>query len=98
MEALDFSCNTFSGFSKNTLIEITHDYPEWKRYENYFMSDIATSKLIDINDFFINPDIDKSPAIKKYLNGKDPLWEEEEYLKEAKELYFENEEMRLSYR
>jgi uncharacterized phage-associated protein len=100
MEALDFSCETFGKFSKDSLIEITHDYPEWKRYKNYFENGMGLSKpskLVNINDFFSNPKIEDSPALQKYFNGVDPLYEDEDYLKCIKEFCLENEAIRNEY-
>jgi uncharacterized phage-associated protein len=97
MEALEFSCTTFGKYAKNELVDITHDYPEWKRYQSYFKNPLASSKLVNINDFFSNPDINESPALQKYFYGKDPLFEEEDYLKEAKQFYLENEGISNEY-
>ena len=33
-QVLDFVIDTFGSFSPFELVEITHDYPEWKRWEN----------------------------------------------------------------
>lgn len=35
-----------------TLSEISHEFPEWKKYESAFNKGILSSSLININDFF----------------------------------------------
>jgi hypothetical protein len=51
-----------------------------------------------MDDFFKNPDIDNSPALQKYFNGVDLLYEEDDYLKAVKEFYYNGEELRNAYR
>jgi hypothetical protein len=77
-------------FFKKRLVDISHDYPEWKRYKAIFDQNDNSSKNIVIDDFFKNPDINDSPAIKKFFGGIDPLYKDEEYLEEAKKFYFES--------
>jgi hypothetical protein len=86
IRSLDFSIETFRGID---LVEISHDYPEWKRYKELFDSRMISSRPIKIDDFFTNPDIQDSPAIQKYFCGNDPLYEDDDYLNEAKKYYFE---------
>ena len=77
-------------FYRKKLIDISHDYPEWKRYKALFDKNDNSSKNIIMDDFFKNPDTNDSPAIKKYFGGIDPLYKDEEYLAEAKKFYFES--------
>jgi hypothetical protein len=77
-------------FYDKKLIDISHDYPEWKRYKAIFEQNDNSSKNIVMDDFFKNPDIKDSPAIKKYFGGIDPLYKDDEYLEEAKKFYFES--------
>jgi hypothetical protein len=87
MSSLDKSIMLF--YNKR-LIDISHDYPEWKRYKAIFEQNDNSSKDIVMDDFFRNPDIKDSPAIKKYFGGIDPLYKDDEYLEEAKRFYFES--------
>jgi len=87
MQSIDKSINIFSG---TYLSDISHDYPEWKRYKDLFDMRLISSKPIKIDDFFRNPDIDDSPAIQKYFGNTDPLHEEDDYLNEAKEFYLQS--------
>jgi hypothetical protein len=89
MNSLDQAINLFSG--KN-LVDISHDYPEWKRFKTFFESNYVSpkTKLIEMDDFFKNPDITDSPAITKYFNNNDPLYKDEEYLEEARQFYLES--------
>jgi len=86
MNSIDKAIELFSG---KELVEISHDYPEWKRYKELFDKRIVSKQPIVIDDFFCNPDINDSPAIKKYFGNTEPLYEDEEYLREAKEFFFQ---------
>jgi uncharacterized phage-associated protein len=91
IKTIDFICEKFGSFTSDILVELTHDYPEWKRYENLFLKEeLAFSAIIKIEDFFTNPDVGTSPALQKYFNGVDPLYEDIEYLNEAKSFYLTN--------
>jgi uncharacterized phage-associated protein len=98
MSALDEVCKIFGRFTVDELIEITHDYPEWKRYEESFNAGITDSELIVVGDFFENPDVKKSPAFTKYFNGIDPLYTDPGLLSILKEVYLESEVIKLAYR
>lgn len=87
MNSLDKSIELFSG---KRLVEISHDYPEWKRFKKLFDEQVISSEAIHMDDFFRNPDVDDSPAIKKYFNGVDPLYKTEDYLNEARQFYQES--------
>ena len=87
MNSLNKSIELFSDIG---LIEISHDYPEWKRYKDFFDYNPNFSQPIVIEDFFKNPDVNDSPAIQKYFNSVDPLYEDEEYLNEAKAFYLQS--------
>jgi uncharacterized phage-associated protein len=98
MSVVDMTVEIFGKFSLQELIHITHDYPEWKRYEDLLNEGLTDGELIYMDDFFKNPDINNSPAIQKYFNGKDPLYENEDYLNEAKEYYKTCEGLRNAYK
>jgi len=87
MKSLDKSIELFSG---KKLVDISHDYPEWKRFKLLFEKKYISSRPIHMEDFFKNPDIKDSPAINKYFNNEDPLYKDENYLKEAKQFYMES--------
>jgi len=87
MQSLDKAMELFLG---KELVEISHDYPEWKRYKELFDQHITSSEIIEMEDFFKNPTIDDSPAINKYFKGVDPLYKDNEYLNEAKQFYLES--------
>jgi uncharacterized phage-associated protein len=97
MEAVDMVVDLFGKFSTKELVEITHDYPEWKRWKEFFAEEITEGELVVIDDFFKNPDIKDSPALQKYFNGTDPLYEEEDYLEEVKAFYNTRESLRNAY-
>lgn len=52
IEALDFSLNEFGKYSPKKLVEITHKYKEWNRFEEY-LKEQDTSFKMNMNDFFI---------------------------------------------
>jgi hypothetical protein len=84
MRSIDFVADTFK--PSMPLVELTHEYPEWKRYKVLFDTR-QTSKIdIMIEDFFTNPDMNNSPYLTKHF-GRDPLYEDEMYLDEAKKFY-----------
>jgi len=87
MQSIDKSISIFSGMK---LSDISHDYPEWKRYKNLFDMKLISSRPIKMDDFFKNPDISDSPAIQKYFGNTDPLYEDDDYLNEAKEFYLQS--------
>jgi hypothetical protein len=87
MKSIDFIANTFDA-SSMPLVELTHEYPEWKRYKKLFENKQTSKMDILIEDFFTNPDINDSPCLKRYF-GRDPLYEDEAYLDEAKKFYLE---------
>lgn len=86
-QVLDFVLKTFGNFLPFELVEITHDYPEWKRWEN-MLSPSNQSIAMDYADFFNNPI--ETPAIDKYFASKDPFEESAENLEIAKSMYLQN--------
>jgi hypothetical protein len=94
MDVINLTCGIFGRFYLYELMDIVQDYPEWKRHKDDLLNGKAQGKLIVIDDFFKNPDIEKSAALLKYFKGVDPLYEEEDYLESVKELYLENEKIK----
>lgn len=71
-------------FGKKTafqLSEISHDYPEWQKYENSLKSGQASRFQMDYEDFFINPSIEQVYTLN----------ENAELLALTKEIYKETE-------
>ncbi len=96
IEALEFSYNNFNKFPEFQLSNITHDYPEWKQYQNYFTNSTPEKKRFPVKPscFFQNPEINKSPYIKKYLNKNDPFADiDAENLECNKQLFLESLEI-----
>ena len=83
--SLDFAMNTFRGID---VVEASHDYPEWSKYKERFEKHLTSREDIDIEDFFKNP-IMKETKYLKTVFYTDPMYEDEEYLKTAKEFYSE---------
>lgn len=82
VEALDFTINKFSKFSKDELVELTHEYDEWKKHEQELKTNNEVN--IDIVDFFSELDISKSKLIKQNFS-EDPFIDDKEYLNDMKE-------------
>jgi len=51
-EALNFAFDTFGHLNYRTLVDETHKYPEWKKFEKLFGYSATKRELIDTNDFF----------------------------------------------
>lgn len=67
--SIDFALENFSKFSQLQLSEITHDYIEWKKHKDKIEKFNVSRVRETIDDFFLNPEIKKSPSIKKYLKS-----------------------------
>jgi len=59
-EALDFSIDNFGHHKTFDLVEITHKYPEWKRFEVSLEDGLTREKII-MEDFFEDTDIENDP-------------------------------------
>jgi len=51
-EALDFAIEKFGHLSKWDLVNETHKYPEWKKFEKDFSSHSGHREIINIDDLF----------------------------------------------
>lgn len=89
-EALDFSLKEFGKYDQFQLSEMTHDYPEWKKYEKQLLnSDLKIKRFdMDFKDFFDNPK--ELVYLQQYGKEKDPFCEKKEFLEDMKE-YFVND-------
>jgi len=61
IEALDFTIEKFSNNETWKLRNLTHEYPEWKRYKNTLESNVSKREKIRMDDFFENSDIENDP-------------------------------------
>lgn len=59
-EALDFAINSFGNHQTFDLVEITHQYPEWKRFESSLDSGLTREKIL-MEDFFRNAAMNNDP-------------------------------------
>ena len=87
MKSMDRAIELFSG---KKLVDLSHDYPEWKRFKMLFEEKFISSRPIHMEDFFKNPDINDSPTIRMYFGDIDPLFKDDDYLNEAKQFYLES--------
>jgi uncharacterized phage-associated protein len=79
-EALDFAIEYFGDFDRFDLAEITHDYPEWKKFEKVFQKRLASVRSMNLVDFLKDPNSRKSPHLKRFLGGKDPFADDRKFL------------------
>ncbi|MBL1245132.1 MAG: SocA family protein [Sulfurimonas sp.] len=62
-EALDFVIAEFGDMKAWDLRDLTHEYPEWKRYKQTLESQSSRRELIIMSDFFEEADIDNDPFV-----------------------------------
>ncbi len=55
IEALSFSYSEFGNQSAYSLVDITHQYPEWEKFKNSLESRETTREPMSYTDFFSNP-------------------------------------------
>jgi len=77
LTAIDFSLKHFSRFSQWDLSDITHDYIEWKKHKVKIINLRIPKVLENIDDFFLNPELNDSHFLMKYLRY-DPYAEDRE--------------------
>lgn len=56
IEALDFAITNFGKMGSFQLVNLTHEYPEWKRFEHSLQNGMR-SERINMSDFFEDADI-----------------------------------------
>lgn len=56
LEALEFAYKSFGADDKYVLVNVTHQYPEWKKFGAQIESGQITRAFMDYSDFFLNPD------------------------------------------
>ena len=83
-EALDFAVDTFCRISRQNLITITHQYPEWKKLESLFQLQTSCSASMNYIDFFADPDAVSSETLRNII-GVDPY--KNEHIEEAKKIF-----------
>lgn len=57
VEAMEFAWNTFGNLDGFAIANISHEYPEWKKFKNQIESGLTKSEPIDVADFFEDPDV-----------------------------------------
>lgn len=85
-ECLDLAADNFGDITRFNLCEITHEYPEWKKFEKDFQIVLSQSIPMKYKDFFDNPDFSTSVFLKKFFK-KDPYEEDPEVLNDLKAAY-----------
>ena len=80
IEALDFSYNKFGASAPFTLANITHRYPEWKKFKSALESKETTRETMSYVDFFDNPSDGKADSFAladDVLSASRELFEED---------------------
>jgi uncharacterized phage-associated protein len=81
IEALDFAWENFSKYTGFQLAKLSHEYPEWKKFEDLIESGELSRGKISLTDFFDEPNV----SVKD-----DPFKIDDDILKYAKEIFIQN--------
>lgn len=79
LETLSLIYQKFGGLGKYDLSELSHEFPEWKKYEISLQNDPSARFPISYLDFFKNPEKESYGVFN----------EDDEYLEESKEIFTE---------
>jgi uncharacterized phage-associated protein len=78
LEALDFSYSQFGTQSASSLVNVTHRYPEWRKFRSALESKETTREPMSYTDFFDNPasgSVDKFALTSDILSASKELFE-----------------------
>jgi len=56
IQALRFAYDRFGRFDARRLVDLSHIYPEWRKFKNQLESEEATRERMSYIDFFLDPD------------------------------------------
>ena len=79
LEALEFAFVNFGDLDKWELCELTHKYPEWKKFKEELLSKRILVEVMDYTDFF-----------KNSIIPDDNFTLDKDILEQSKEVYEEN--------
>lgn len=82
IEALEFAFDRFGNYDQFDLSKMSHEFPEWKKFENSLVSRMSTRERMDYLDFFLDTESEVDDAFKDDPNG----------LALAKSIFIENYE------
>ncbi len=83
--AMDFALKTYGQYNQFELSDISHDYPEWKKFEDKIGVEANRFQMC-ASDFFCNPEkLEKSSRVGI---KSDPFAEDEDFLKEMREEFY----------
>jgi len=71
IESLDFVIENFKGLERIDIINLTHQYPEWAKYEELLK--LSSRETMAYEDFFDNPRIENLENILKIAGIDDPF-------------------------
>lgn len=84
IDALEKVYAEYGKFSAPKLVDYSHIFPEWKKFEKNLNSGISTREIMSYQDFFLNP-----TGVKE----KNIFNEDSEKLKYARKIFEENYEI-----
>lgn len=90
LEAFEAVYSHFGKYTGSKLVELSHHFPEWKKFEAELTTKVKKREFMDYIDFFENPG--KIPKTTNVFN------ETAEVLELSKQLFKENEKMEALFR
>ena len=75
IKTLDLIYSNFGGRSQFELKDLSHEYPEWKRYENDLNQHVASRFQMEYVDFFKNPKTDNHEVFSQKTEHLDACQE-----------------------
>lgn len=85
LESMEFAIKSFGKMNEFDLSELTHKYPEWKKFKESLVSGSINCGDISYHDFFKDPDNIKDDKFKM----------DEKLLRESEDFFSESEKIRL---
>jgi len=81
INTLETVYNEYGKLNGFKLVEISHEYPEWKKFKKVLESKSSTREVMNYKDFFLNP---------KKTSEKKVLQDDEKTLSNSKKIFEEN--------
>lgn len=72
LEALERVYEAYGSYKAPSLVELAHDYPEWKKFEISLTTGASTRENMSYSDFFLNP---QKTRFKNIFTESDSLLE-----------------------
>lgn len=56
IEAMKEIYETYGKYKNSKLVDLSHEFPEWKKHKNWLENNNNTRELMSYDDFFLNPE------------------------------------------